>query len=64
MDGARSFWSGRGVGVFLDRALIGGGGGARDLLCVVFIRSDATLPSSELRGKTDHGGGSGSRAPP
>ena len=31
--------------------------------CALFYSFCATLPSSKQRGKTDHGGGSGSRAP-
>ena len=41
MDGARSFWSGRGVGVFLDRALIGGGGPGISCALFLFVQ---TLP--------------------
>ena len=40
-----------------------GGGGGPGYTCALFYSFCATLPSSKLRGKTDHGGGSGSRAP-
>ena len=38
-------------------------GGGAGYTCALFYSFCATLPSSKLRGKTDHGSGSGSRAP-
>ena len=62
-------FSGAVRGAHYSISLLGSFSGLLDALggagytCALFYSFCATLPSSKLRGKTDHGGGSGSRAP-